>query len=250
MQSTSMSPDLPELPKFRPSQSRLIEKQIETSFFGRRKGKSLSPSQQRLMDELLPKISLNPTRPISSATALFDHAPKEVWMEIGFGGGEHLVRQAETNREIGLIGCEPFVNGVVKALAVIEERALENIRIYDEDAAHILDWLPEASLDKVFLLYPDPWHKKRHWKRRFVSDRNLERIARVLKPGGIFRFASDIETYVSWTLDHVGRCNALEERASSPEERLVAWPDWQRTRYEAKAFREGRKPQYLTFHRI
>ena len=236
-------------PKFRPSQSRLIENQIATSFFGRRKGKSLSPGQQKLVDELLPAISLNPTEPIGNLASLFSHEPKEIWMEIGFGGGEHLVRQAQTNPDVGLIGCEPFINGVVKALAVIDEQKIDNIRMYDEDAAHILDWLPEASLDRVYLLYPDPWHKKRHWKRRFVSSRNLERIIRVLKPGGIFRFASDIESYVDWTLEHVKGCDALSEQGADPAERQIAYPNWEQTRYEAKAFREGRKPQYLTFLR-
>ncbi len=249
-QSNSMSPTSSEKPNFRPSQSRLIEKQIATSFFGRRKGKPLSPSQQKLIDELLPRISLNPTVPISDIFAQFSNDPTEIWMEIGFGGGEHLVRQAGQNPHVGLIGCEPFINGAVKALAAIEEQGIDNIRMYDEDAAHILDWLPASSLDRIFLLYPDPWHKKRHWKRRFVSARNLERIARVLKPGGIFRFASDIKDYVSWTLDHVSGCDALSEQSGEVGERLVPWPDWQRTRYEAKAFREGRTPQYLTFVRL
>lgn len=183
IQSESMTPLSSEKPKFRPSQSRLIEKQIATSFFGRRKGKPLSPAQQKLIDELLPRISLNPTHPIEDIKGQFAHALNEVWMEIGYGGGEHLIRQATSNPTVGLIGCEPFINGAVKALAAINEKQIDNIRLYDEDAAHILDWLPEASLDRVFLLYPDPWHKKRHWKRRFVSSRNLDRIARVLKPG-------------------------------------------------------------------
>nr|WP_316862330.1 tRNA (guanosine(46)-N7)-methyltransferase TrmB [uncultured Cohaesibacter sp.] len=222
---------------------------MATSFFGRRKGKPLSSGQQRLFDELLPRISLNPTQPINDIKTQFVHKPDEIWMEIGFGGGEHLVRQALDNPAVGLIGCEPFVNGVVKALVEIDSQSIGNIRMYDEDAAHILDWLPEASLDRIFLLYPDPWHKKRHWKRRFVSDRNLERISRVLKPGGIFRFASDIEDYVQWTLEHVARCNWLEEQNDDPDRRLEAWPDWQQTRYEAKALREGRRPNYLTFLR-
>ena len=236
-------------PRFRPSQSRLLDEPIATAFFGRRKGKPISPTQQALMDDLLPRISLNPAKPVSDVATVFAHKPSAIWMEIGFGGGEHIVRQAKSNPDVGLIGCEPFVNGVVKALVQMREQDVSNIRVYDEDAAHILDWLPSASLDRLFLLYPDPWHKKRHWKRRFVSDANLERIIRVLKPGAQFRFASDIEAYVNWTLEHVSGVDALEEIDATPEKRLEAWPDWQTTRYEEKAFREGRRPHYLTFRR-
>ena len=234
-------------PGFRPARSRLIETQMATAFFGRRKGKPLSPTQQTLVDELLPRICLNPDEPINDSRDAFDHHPLEVWMEIGFGGGEHMVRQALANPSAGIIGCEPFINGMVKALSQIRDNQIETIRLYDEDAAHILDWLPDASLDRIFLLYPDPWHKKRHWKRRFVSDQNLKRFVRVLKPGGLFRFASDIEDYVEWTLDHVAARPELVEQMQEPAERLVPWADWQRTRYEEKAIREGRRPHYLTF---
>ena len=236
-------------PNFRPSQSRLIEEQIATAFFGRRKGKPLSPTQQRLIDELLPSICVNPSVRVEDAASIFAHDPQSIWMEIGFGGGEHMIRQAMANPDVGLIGCEPFINGAVKAMAAIEKEGINNIRLYDEDAAHVLDWLPAASLDRIFLLYPDPWHKKRHWKRRFVSDINLKRFVRVLKPGGIFRFASDIDDYVEWTLEHVAAVPELVEQCKSPRERQIAWPDWKQTRYEAKAFREGRTPHYLTFVR-
>ena len=242
-----MSTSATDKPRFRPARSRLVEEQIATAFFGRRKGKPLSQTQQRLVDELLPQISLNPTKPIADTDPIFSHAPTIIWMEIGFGGGEHMVRQALDNPDIGIIGCEPFINGVVKALSRIRADQIGNIRLYDEDAAHILDWLPQACLDRIFLLYPDPWHKKRHWKRRFVSDLNLKRFVRVLKPGGQFRFASDIEDYVDWTLEHVEAVPNLQELCQNPADRLVAWPDWQHTRYEEKAFREGRKPRYLTF---
>lgn len=221
-----------------------------SSFFGRRKGKPLSPNQQGLLDDLLPRLRLDPTHPEKDLSTLFPNKPDRIWLEIGFGGAEHMASQAERNADVGMIGCEPFVNGVVKALSQIKERQIDNIRLYDEDAAHILDWLPEASIDRLFLLYPDPWHKKRHWKRRFVSSRNLDRFVRILKPGGIFRFASDIESYVEWTLEHVGKVPQLKEQCSDVAERLQPWPDWQRTRYEAKAYREGREPNYLTFMRV
>ena len=237
-------------PSFRPSKSRLIDEQVATAFFGRRKGKPLSPTQQKLIDELLPKLSVNPSEPITDIKHAFAHNPAEIWLEIGFGGGEHMVRQAIDNPRVGIIGCEPFINGAVKALGQIEKEGVETIRLYDEDAAHVLDWLPDGSLDRIFLLYPDPWHKKRHWKRRFVSDKNLKRFVRVLKPGGLFRFASDIEDYVDWTLEHVSAIPELVEQGKRPEDRLVAWPDWKQTRYEEKAFREGRKPHYLSFRRV
>lgn len=245
-----MTPSSSDKPSFRPSQSRLVSEQIATDFFGRRKGKPLSATQQALVDGLLPRISIDPTRAFSGLEAIFSHTPSAVWMEIGFGGGEHLISQALANPDVGIIGCEPFINGMVKALAQIEAGQIDNIRMYDEDAAHILDWLPDASLDRLFLLYPDPWHKKRHWKRRFVSDQNLRRIVRVLKPGGVFRFASDIESYVEWTLEHVEPVAELEECAERADERLEPWADWKRTRYEEKAYREGRRPHYLTFRRV
>lgn len=245
-----MSQSRTDKPSFRPSQSRVIREQIATDFFGRRKGKPLSATQQRLVDDLLPRISLDPTTPFSGIESLFHQAPATLWMEIGFGGGEHLISQARANPEVGIIGCEPFLNGMVKALAQIESQGIANIRMYDEDAAHILDWLPSASLDRLFLLYPDPWHKKRHWKRRFVSEQNLRRIVRVLKPGGIFRFASDIESYVEWTLEHIEPVTELTECSEKAEDRLIPWPDWKRTRYEEKACREGRRSHYLTFQRL
>lgn len=247
---TVMTESASPKPRFRPSKSRLIEEQVATAFFGRRKGKPLSPTQLKLVDELLPTISINPSEPVSDIQSIFAHAPQKIWLEIGFGGGEHMVRQAMDNPDVGIIGCEPFINGAVKALGQIEKEGIDTIRMYDEDAAHVLDWLPDASIDRIFLLYPDPWHKKRHWKRRFVSDRNLKRFVRVLKPGGIFRFASDIEDYVEWTLEHVAAVPELVEQCQNPAERLEAYPDWKRTRYEEKAFREGRKPQYLSFLRI
>ena len=134
-------------------------------------------------------------------------------------------------------------------LASIDDAGVDNIRLYDEDATALLDWLPEACLDRVDLLYPDPWPKKRHWKRRFVSQRNLDRIVRVLKPGGLFHFASDIETYVNWTLEHCERHAGFEWLATCCKDWEEPFPGWTRTRYEAKALREGRTPCYLRFRK-
>ncbi len=231
----------------------ILDRAVEekkSAFFGRRKGKPLSPRQQALLDERLPGLLLDPSVPIENAQTLFDGSKRAVWLEIGFGGAEHMSYQALENPHVGLIGCEPFVNGVSKAVDQIAAHDIQNIRLYNEDAAHVLDWLPVGSIDKLFLLYPDPWHKKRHWKRRFVSHHNLERIIRVLKHGGIFRFASDIADYVDWTLEHIQKHPQLKELGATPEQRQEPYPDWKRTRYEAKAYREGRIPQYLEFERL
>ncbi len=227
-----------------------VMEEKKSAFFGRRKGKPLSPRQQALLDKRLPDLLLDPTVPIKDAKSLFDEPRQAIWMEIGFGGAEHMSYQAMENPQVGLIGCEPFVNGVSKAVDQIAAHDIQNIRLYNEDAAHVLDWLPKGSIDKLFLLYPDPWHKKRHWKRRFVSHHNLERIIRVLKPGGIFRFASDIADYVDWTLEHIEKHPKFRELGASKEQRQQPYLDWKRTRYEAKAYREGRIPQYLEFERL
>jgi tRNA (guanine-N7-)-methyltransferase len=200
---------------------------------------------------LLPRLRLDLSAPAPvDLRALFPATVDAVRLEIGFGGGEHLMAEAEANRGIGFIGVEPFLNGMAKALAGIEERGLDNIRLFDNDAALLLDWLPAASLVRTDLLYPDPWPKIRHWKRRFVSDANVARIARALVPGGEFRFASDIDTYVTWTLDHLRRSADFIWTAERADDWRAPWAGWPGTRYEAKALREGRPPAYLIFRRV
>ncbi|TXM88164.1 tRNA (guanine(46)-N(7))-methyltransferase TrmB, partial [Methylobacterium sp. WL116] len=176
--------------------------------------------------------------------------PSEVWLEIGFGGGEHLAAQAAAHPEIGIIGAEPFVNGVAKLLRAVDERALRNVRIRDEDVSPLLAALPDASLARVYLLYPDPWPKRRQRKRRFVSDESLAEIARVLRPGGLFRFASDIDDYVGWTLVRTARCPHLRWTARTAADWTQPYPGWPGTRYEAKAIAAGRRPTYLEFARV
>lgn len=170
-------------------------------------------------------------------------------LEIGFGGGEHLLHRATEAPGTGFIGVEPFVNGMAKMMTALGKAPLANLRVYDDDATRLLDWLPSGSLDGIDLLYPDPWPKKKHWKRRFVGAANLGRFARVLKSGGRFRFASDIDSYVNWTLlacrDH-GAFAWQAEDAAGWHRPYEGWPG---TRYEAKAIREGRRPAYLTFIR-
>jgi tRNA (guanine-N7-)-methyltransferase len=221
------------------------------AFFGRRKGKALRAGQARLFETLLPSlcIDLQSSAPASLAT-LFPNAVREVRLEIGFGGAEHLIAQAEANPACGFIGVEPFLNGMAKALAAIDMRGLRNIRLHHGDATGLLAWLPQASIDRIDLLYPDPWPKKRHWKRRFVQDRSVAAIARVLKQGGSFRFASDIPDYVAWTLVRLLRAKDFQWTAEAASDWRKPWPDFQRTRYEAKAVRESRTPCYLTFKRV
>jgi tRNA (guanine-N7-)-methyltransferase len=218
---------------------------------GRRKGKPLSPRRAGLMATLLPELALDVGAPSpGDVVNLFPQTPARVVCEIGFGGGEHLVAEATREPDAGFIGVEPFVNGMAKGVAAIDERALRNVRLFGADASLLLDWLPAASLDEVDLLYPDPWPKKRHWKRRFVSPQNLARLARALKPGGVFRFASDIASNVEWTLMHVARDDRFIWTAERADDWSRPFPHWPGTRYEAKALRAGRIPTYLEFRRL
>ena len=220
------------------------------NFFGRRHGKPLRNHQKNLFEDLLPrlKIDVEKSAPQDLCT-LFEAKVDAVRLEIGFGGGEHLHHETGRYPQTGFIGVEPFVNGMAKMLAALDGEPRSNLRLYDEDATAVLDWLPDASLSGIDLFYPDPWHKRRHWKRRFVSDANLDRFARVLKPGAKFRFASDIEHYVNWTLQHCRRHPAFDWQAEGPSDWNDAYEGWPGTRYEAKAFREGRRAAYLTFIR-
>jgi tRNA (guanine-N7-)-methyltransferase len=172
-------------------------------------------------------------------------------MEIGFGGAEHLVHEAEGHREVGYIGCEPFINGVAKLLTQVDDKHLTNIRLHHGDARDVLLRLPDSSLSRVDVLYPDPWPKWRQRKRRFLSEQNISEIARVLKPGSCFRFATDIDDYAGWVLTRILKMNiwTWQEAQHGARAWQQSWNDWPSTRYEAKAFREGRPPVYLTFIR-
>ncbi|WP_156549270.1 tRNA (guanine(46)-N(7))-methyltransferase TrmB [Agrobacterium vitis] len=220
------------------------------AFFGRRKGKPLRDQQVERMTHLLPerKLDLGSVAPGDLKT-LFPVPVQRIRLEIGFGGGEHLAHRARQDATTGFIGVEPFVNSMAKLLAVIEDEGLPNIRVYDDDATQLLDWLPAASIDQIDLLYADPWPKRKHWKRRFVSQVNLERFHRVLKPGANFCFASDIDTYVNWTLLHCRNHGGFDWLAESSADWLKPYEGWPGTRYEAKARREGRSSAYLTFRR-
>ncbi|MEF2073801.1 tRNA (guanine(46)-N(7))-methyltransferase TrmB [Consotaella aegiceratis] len=220
------------------------------AFFGRRKGPKLRPHQAGLFETLLPRYRIDLDAPeLASPKALFSASVESVRLEIGFGGGEHLFAEASRQPHIGFIGAEPFVNGMGKMLAAVEERPLANLRLFHDDVTLLLDRLPDACLERVDLLYPDPWPKRRHWKRRFVGRANLDRLARVLKPGGLFRFASDIDGYVDWTLLHCRDHPDFAWTARRPSDWREPYSGWPGTRYEAKALREGRVPAYLTFRR-
>lgn len=220
------------------------------AFFGRRRGKTLRSAQAGRMERLLPELRLDLDRPApDDLSTLFPVPVEGVRLEIGFGGGEHLLHRADEDPAIGFIGVEPFVNSMAKLVSAVDAAPRGNIRLYDDDATVLLDWLPAHSIDAIDLLYPDPWPKRRHWKRRFISATNLDRFARVMKPGGLFRFASDIESYVNWTLLHATRHPAFEWRAETAADWATPYSGWPGTRYEAKALREGRRPAYLTFVR-
>lgn len=218
------------------------------AFYGRRKGKAFKPHQAKLYAALLPKLAIDLEQaPPENLAELFVHNPTSIVLEIGFGGAEHLIHRAKLHPEIGFIGCEPFINGMAKALASIEREGLSNIRLYNDDATQLLDWLPDSQIDRIDLLYPDPWPKKRHWKRRFVSQKNLSRIHKVIKSAGEFRFASDIDTYVNWTLQHTHAHGGFEWTAKKASDWHEPWEEWYSTRYEQKAIREDRPPTYMIF---
>lgn len=218
---------------------------------GRRRGRPLSARRSEIVSRRYSDLILDlEADPPHDASRLFENPVTSMRLEIGSGGGEHLVHEAETFPDTGFIGVEPFQEGLAKTFAAIEERGLRNIRFYDNDAALLLDWLPAASLERVDILYPDPWPKRRHWKRRFVSRANLDRIARVLKTDGELRVASDIPDYIDWTLRAVLPRIDFEWTAEGPDDWRRPWQGWPGTRYEAKALREGRTPAYLSFRRI
>jgi tRNA (guanine-N7-)-methyltransferase len=220
------------------------------AFFGRRKGHALKRQQAALMDTLLPRLAVDLALPAPKNLAgLFPHQSSDTWLEIGFGGGEHLIARAKAHPEIGFIGCEPFINGMAKALVAIDANGLGNIRLHFGDALELIDWLPDGSLAGADLLYPDPWPKKRHWKRRFVQDETVAKLARVIRPGGIFRFATDIPHYAAWALERLLCSPDFTWTAQKADDWRLPWPEWTETRYEAKAKREGRAPAYFIFRR-
>jgi tRNA (guanine-N7-)-methyltransferase len=221
------------------------------NFYGRRHGKTLRDSQRDYLDHDLAALvpqgvsrEENPERHPVDPAAIFGPG-REIWLEIGFGGGEHMVHMAGRYPEIGLIGCEPFVNGVAMLLGKIRGAGVTNLAVYPGDVRDLFDVLPAGTISRAFLNYPDPWPKKRHHKRRFVTPGHLQPLARVLRQGAEFRVATDIPDYVRQTLEELPKAGFVLEKQGA-----VAWEDWLSTRYEQKALRAGRAPHYLTFRRL
>jgi tRNA (guanine-N7-)-methyltransferase len=219
------------------------------AFFGRRKGHPLRPRQAALFDTLLPRVAIDTDQPAPADLSSLFRCAGDIRLEIGFGGSEHLLAQAAQHPQVGFIGSDAFVNAMAMALAGIDERKLDNVRLHFGDASHLLSWLPDGALARLDLLYPDPWPKKRHWKRRFVQDQSLKEIVRVLRPGGEFRFATDIPDYAAWTLERVLRSPDLIWTAEKADDWRKPWSGFEGTRYEAKAMREGRVPAYFIFRK-
>lgn len=214
---------------------------------GRRIGRPLKSHQAELLAARLPALRIDPTQPPpAKPSALFPIPVEDIWLEIGFGAGEHLLWQARERPEIGFIGCEPFVNGVVKAVRGADEAGLRNIRLYDDDARHLLEWLPEASVARAFVLFPDPWPKKRHRKRRILTDDGLALLARVMKSGAELRFATDIADYAEMVVEGIGASAAFEAEPGLLPGRPADWP---MTRYAEKAGAAGRACQFFVFRR-
>jgi tRNA (guanine-N7-)-methyltransferase len=223
----------------------------DRAFFGRRKGHKLRPRQAGLLETLLPRLAIDLTHPAPpELAALFAEPVTAVCLEIGFGGGEAMLAQAKAARHVGFIGVEPFVNGMAKALAGIQAEGLKNIRLHFDDAIGLIAWLPDASLNRIDLIHPDPWPKRRHWKRRFVQDETVSQLARILRAGGEFRFVTDIADYAAWTLRRLLHSPDFDWVAQSADDWRNPWPDFTATRYHAKAAREQRPSCFLLFRRI
>ena len=229
-----------------PDRPRFAEK-----FFGRRAGQTLRDNHVRLVETLLPKLRVpDCADSLQDPRALFGNSVSEVWLEVGFGGGEHLAWQAAANPHVGFIGGEPFINGVAKLLSLLEDGSLSNVRIIDNDIRPRLDQLGDQTISRAFLLFPDPWPKLRHHKRRFVNQTNLNRLHRIMKPGAEFRVASDIDHYIRWSLREVAEHGGFALLSDNPADWRQRPADWPQTRYEAKAVREGRACAYLRFSRV
>ncbi|MDX2263583.1 MAG: tRNA (guanine(46)-N(7))-methyltransferase TrmB [Hyphomicrobiales bacterium] len=225
-----------------------VPPRTDDRFYGRRRGRKLKPQRRSAVETLLPRLRLDLSAPPPEPLAqLFDVAVSETWLEIGFGGGEHLAEQAGRNPDVGFIGAEPFVNGVAKLVSAVGAAGLGNVRIHDDDARPLLAWLPDAAIARAFILFPDPWPKRRHGERRIVSAPVLAQLARVMRPGATLSIASDIEAYIIWARGAVASNGGFLETA---RDTLTRPSDWAPTRYEEKALAAGRICRYCEFVRL
>ncbi|MFY7776665.1 MAG: tRNA (guanine(46)-N(7))-methyltransferase TrmB [Elstera sp.] len=225
--------------------------EVKRRVYGRRFGRKLRDSQKELLAEVMPKVRVPVLEPGArlDPASLFDAPKRDFWLEIGFGGGEHLVWQADQNPDVGLIGAEPFLNGVVSGLGHIHREQVTNVRVWPDDARPLMDALPDACLGRAFILFPDPWPKKRHNSRRFVQKENLDSLARLLRPGAELRMASDDQDYVAWMLAETTPHPAFAWLAEGPSDWRERPRDWPATRYEEKARAKGINPSFLRFRR-
>lgn len=226
------------------------------TFHGRRQGRPLRQGLKTLLRDRLPAMSVAwPAGQKIDATCLFEPPRGEVWLEIGFGGGEHLAwqatRQAALESDVGIIGAEVFLNGIATLLRALEDpAAADRVRIYRGDARDLLEALQPACLNRVFILFPDPWPKKRHHKRRIIQAATLDRLAQVMRPGAELRLASDEQSYLDWMMVHLSAHPRFEWPAASAADWRCRPDDWPPTRYERKALAAGRKMGYLRFLRV
>jgi len=232
-------------------------------FFGRRKGRTIRCAKSTLLDKFLPQLKIPPQTKITKQ--LFGAPVSKLYLEIGFGDGEHLAGQALKNKDVGLIGAEVFQNGIANLLSLItgikikddlpetitlSSDRVDNIRIFDDDVRLLFQQIPDNALDKIFLLFPDPWPKKRHANRRFINSENLVELARCLKPGGLLRIATDHKVYKHWTLRQMHDCPLFKWTATCGNDWKKEPHDWIQTKYQRKALREGRKPIFLDYIKL
>ena len=230
-------------------------------FYGRRKGKPIKVSRQRLIDELLPKVSVSKpdSEQVLDVSQIFGISPREVWLEVGFGGGEHVAELAKMYPDVGIIGAEPFMNGVASLLSHLngshmkqaihsdlEEGRADNVRIWPDDIRPLFPHFPSASFERIFVLYPDPWPKARHAERRFINQKNLPILARLLSDAGRLYVATDVVAYAEWAVEQVALSGLFVQENTD-----ISIPpmDWVPTRYEKKGIAAGRKPIYLVFRK-
>ncbi|MTI09544.1 tRNA (guanosine(46)-N7)-methyltransferase TrmB [Curvivirga aplysinae] len=235
--------------KYDPTKNPLYSEQNpnEIKFFGRRHGRTLNDKKQQLVDEVLPTLGVDTSVDQIDLAQVFGEEKKEYWLEIGFGSGEHLAWQAQNNPHVGIIGCEPFINGVARLLVHLEDEKLANVRVHSDDARQIMDKLPDGCLSKIFVLFPDPWPKYKHRLRRFVGPHNIPKFERLLRDGGEFRLASDHKQYVRWAMMHLMASENLDWIDEGPKDWYNRRDDWPATRYEQKAL--AGNPHYLRFMR-